>query len=101
MTVLHTQYLVQEQVSFLGLNIKEQIDNVKNCENKDALQERLRQGSPRPEPARKRGRAEAAASRICPLMRCHRNLSGTLRGSRTLRRAAQVQKSQLAPGLAG
>lgn len=37
MTVLHTQYLVQEQVSFLGLNIKEQIDNVKNCENKRLL----------------------------------------------------------------
>lgn len=37
MTVPHTQYLVQEQVSFLGLNIKEQIDNVKNCENKDSF----------------------------------------------------------------
>lgn len=37
MTVLHTQYLVQEQASFLGLNIKEQINNVKNCENKDSF----------------------------------------------------------------
>lgn len=35
MTVLHTYYLVQEHLSFLDLNIKEQIDNVENCQNKD------------------------------------------------------------------